>query len=85
MTRPIGIVERRVWRTSKRRITHRAETIIAISKIMASMSRAVMRPNRGTAQSSRIGPKTHPRADEQEVNQPSLERTHSRTLARSDG
>jgi len=59
-TRPIGIVEPRVRGTSKPRITHRDEAIIAISMMTASKSRAVTRPNRGTVQSSRTDPKTHP-------------------------
>jgi hypothetical protein len=43
----------------KRLIT---EMNIAISMMTASTSRAVTRPNLGIAQSSRISPKTHPRA-----------------------
>jgi hypothetical protein len=48
-TRPIGIVEPRVWCTSKRRITHRAEMIIAMSMKTALMSRAARWPSPRTS------------------------------------
>jgi len=59
-TRPIEIVEPNFGFTWNRRITHRADMAIAISMMTASNNTPVRRPKRGTAQSSLIGPKTHP-------------------------